>query len=195
MKHLTNIRSGVLLAAALGVAVTLVNGPESLFEQPARAQQITGPTSGSQADAELDLRTISGRLASQSHAMADVGYHFTNLWFAADKENWPLAGYYLGETRSHLRWAVRMHPVRKTKAGADVDLNGILDAVDKSFLTELAKTIENKDLAGFKTAYRQSLEGCYACHLASEKPFLRPQVPTAPSATIINFDPNPAATR
>jgi hypothetical protein len=88
-----------------------------------------------------------------------------------------------------------MHPVRKTKAGADVDLNGILDAVDKSFLTELAKTIENKDLAGFKTAYRQSLEGCYACHQASEKPFLRPQVPTAPSATIINFDPNPAATR
>jgi len=27
--------------------------------------------------------------------MADVGYHFANLWFAAEKQNWPLADYYL----------------------------------------------------------------------------------------------------
>ncbi len=33
------------------------------------------------------------------------------------KQNWPLANYYLDETLSHLRWAVRIHPVRKTKAG------------------------------------------------------------------------------
>jgi hypothetical protein len=185
----------MLLAAAFGVAVLLIDSPESLFERQAHAEQNAGPKPSAQADAELDIPTISGRLASQSHAMMDVGYHFTNLWFAADKENWPLASYYLGETRSHLKWAVRMHPVRKTKAGADVDLNGILDAVDKSFLTELGKTIENKDLAGFKTVYRQSLEGCYACHQACEKPFLRPQVPNAPSVSIIDFDPNPAAAR
>src|SRR5271170_4209758 len=148
MKHLSTFHSGISLAVAFGVAVFVIDGPESLFERGAHAQQITGLKPGVQDDAALDLRTISGRLASQSHAMVDVGYHFTNLWFAADKENWPLASYYLGETRSHLRWAVLMHPVRKTKAGADVDLNGILDAVDKSFLTELGKTIESRDLAG-----------------------------------------------
>ena len=69
--------------------------------------------------------------------MADVGYHFANLWVAADKQNWPLANYYLGETRSHLKWAVRIHAVRKTSTGAEVDLNGILEAVDNSFLAEV----------------------------------------------------------
>jgi hypothetical protein len=195
MNHLTNFRSGVLLAVAFGAALLLIDGPESLFERQARAQQITGSKPSVPEEPELDIRTISGRLASQSHAMVDVGYHFTNLWFAADKQNWPLASYYLGETRSHLKWAVRMHPVRKTKAGAEVDLNGILDGVDKSFFAQVSKTIENKDLAGFKTAYSQALEGCYSCHLASEKPFLRPQVPTAPSVSILSFEPDAAAAR
>jgi hypothetical protein len=122
--------------------------------------------------------------------MVDVGYHFANLWFAADKENWPLAKYYLQETRSHLYWAVRLHPVRTTSTGAQVDLNGILQAIDNSFLTEIGSAITNKDMAKFKAAYRQTLEGCYACHKACEKSFLRPQIPSAPSVTILNFDPN-----
>jgi hypothetical protein len=81
--------------------------------------------------------------------MADVGYHFANLWFAADKQNWPLANYYLGETRSHLRWAVRLHPVQQTKAG-EVDLKGILDAVDNSFLTRLVQALRTKILRNSK---------------------------------------------
>ena len=119
--------------------------------------------------------------------MTDVGYHFANLWFAADKQNWPLAKYYLDETRSHLKWAVRIKPVRKTSAGNEVDLNGILEAVDNTMLADVSKAIENKDTAGFQTAYRQTLAGCYACHMASEKPFLRLRVPDAPGAPIIDF--------
>src|ERR1700722_6258157 len=86
----------------------------------------------------------------QAHAMTDVAYHFSNLWFAGDRQNWPLADYYLGETRAHLQWAVRIHPVRQTKAG-DVDLNGILDAVNNSMLSAVDKAIQNKDAAAFKT--------------------------------------------
>jgi hypothetical protein len=85
---------------------------------------------------------------------------------------------------------VRIHRVRKTSAGAEVDLKGILDAVDNSMLSEVGKSITNKDVAGFKVAYRQTLTGCYACHTACEKPYLRPQVPNAPAVSILNFDPN-----
>jgi hypothetical protein len=127
------------------------------------------------------------RPVDQAHVMADVGYHFANLWFAVENHNWPLAQYYLGETRSHLAWAVSIHPVRKTSTGAEVDLKGILDAVDNSLLSEAAKAIESKDTPRFKIAYQQTLVGCYACHTACEKPFLRLQIPTAPAATIINF--------
>jgi hypothetical protein len=132
----------------------------------------------------------SGLLADQSHAMVDVGYHFANLWFAGDKENWPLAKYYLQGTRSHLSWAVRLHPVRTISTGSEVNLNGILQAIDNSYLTEIDSAITNKDAVKFKASYRQALEGCYACHKACEKPFLRPQVPTASSLTILTFDPN-----
>ena len=31
------------------------------------------------------------------------------------------------------------------------------------------------------------LSGCYACHQASEKPFLRPRVPEAPEGRMIDF--------
>ena len=43
--------------------------------------------------AEIDaLRAL---VPSQSHAMMDVDYHFSNLWFAAANDNWPLAQFYL----------------------------------------------------------------------------------------------------
>jgi hypothetical protein len=78
-------------------------------------------------------------------------------------------------------------PVRKTQAGP-VDLEGIREAVDSSTLALIEQAIEAKDAARFAAAYRLSLEGCYSCHKASEKPNLRPQIPTQPEVHIINFD-------
>src|SRR5206468_10065105 len=110
------------------------------------------------------------------------------LWFAGQKQNWSLARFYLDETRSHLRWAVRIIPVRKTKAG-DLELNGILEAVDNTLLSALQKTIEDRDAAKFIAAYKRTIEGCYSCHKAAEKPYLRLQVPDRPEVPVINFDP------
>jgi len=190
MKQNSNFRTGVLLGAGLGVGLVLTGASQLLWPlvSQAHAQQKTSTKPDTTADAQRTARTGTENSPDQSHVMADVGYHFANLWFAVEKQNWPLANYYLSETRSHLKWAVRLHPVRQTKAG-DVDLKGILDAVDNSFLAEVSKAIENKDTTSFTNAYRQTLVGCYACHTACEKPFLRPQVPGAPSVTILNFDP------
>src|SRR5438045_3375824 len=192
MKHLVNFRAGALLATGFGVGLLLGGASQCIFA-PAVLQ--ARPEQTPQADVreprhpQIETNSLDGHLPDQSHAMTDVGYHFANLWFAADKQNWPLASYYLGETRSHLRWAVRIHPVRQTRAGAEIDLKGILDAVDSSFLTEIGAAITNKDSIKFNIAYRQTIEGCYACHKACEKPFLRPQVPNAASVSILNFDP------
>ena len=193
MKHQIKVRAGVLLAAGFGAGLLLSAVSEFVFEPlvlQAHAEQKPVPKPANVDQPQLDEQSLSERLPDQSHVMMDVGYHFANLWFAADKQNWPLANYYLGETRSHLRWAVRIHRIRKTKSGAEVDLKGILDAVDNTFLTEIGKAIENKDTAAFRTAYRNTMEGCYACHKASEKPFLRPQIPSVAGVTVINFDPS-----
>ncbi len=125
----------------------------------------------------------------QAHVMADVGYHFTNLWFAGKAENWPLADFYLSETKSHLHWAVRVKPVRKDRLGKDINLEPILEAFENSQLKELKQAIDKKDRTGFEAVYRSCLTICYSCHKASEKPYLRPQIPTTPEAGVINFDP------
>src|SRR5689334_6102151 len=100
---------GTLVAGAvLGFVIQAIwNGQE----KPAVAQ--TDKPIADVAALAKELETIKGKLPDQAHAMQDVGYHFSNLWFAGKKENWDLATFYLNETRSHLRWAVRIIPKRK----------------------------------------------------------------------------------
>ena len=140
------------------------------------------------AKLKAELEQLKGRLPSQSHAMMDVDYHFANLWFAGQSKHWPLAQFYLNETRSHLRWAVRIIPVRRIPGG-EIDLRGLLEAVDRTGLEDIAKAIADKDSERFTGAYRRTLEGCYSCHKASDKAYLRPRIPEQPESRIINFDP------
>jgi hypothetical protein len=139
--------------------------------------------------AEVDrLKSLT---PSQSHAMADVGYHFVNCWFAAQKTNWPLAQFNWEETRSHLHWAVRIIPMRKDPSGKEVHLEEILASIEKTSLQDVGDAIQAKDGGKFTLAYQQMLESCYACHLASSKPYLRLHIPEHPAAPIINYEPPP----
>src|SRR6267154_790004 len=147
MKDVINSRPGVLLATGLVLGLLLGGVCQFTFGQfalEAQARETPQPKALELRSPQTEANSVEGRLPDQAHVMADVGYHFANLWFAADKQNWPLANYYLGETRSHLKWAVRMHPVRKTSTGTEVDLKGILDAIDNSFLAQIDKSIGNK---------------------------------------------------
>ena len=172
-----------VVALVVGVGAGLAHHMAEPAEQAGSADQA----------AELvrlkdEIERLKGMVPDQSHVMKDVAYHFSNLWFAGQAQNWPLAGFYLDETRSHLRWAVRIRPVRRTAAG-EVDLRSILDGLERSLLTGVQKTIDARDLAAFSKAYRDTLTGCYACHQASEKPYLRPHVPEAPEGRMIDFSP------
>jgi hypothetical protein len=195
MKKSTELRASALIATGVGLGLLLnavIQWPLGVVEMRAGAEEKATPAPAV-TNAQMDMSAITGLLPDQAHAMADVGYHFANLWFAAEKENWPLAKYYLDETRSHLNWAVRIHPVRTTPSGGQVNLKGILQAIDNTFLTAMDSAITNQDTPKFQTAYRQTMDGCYACHQACQKTFLRPQIPSTPSATIINFDSNPTS--
>src|ERR1043166_5164556 len=134
MKTQNSFPAGFRLGA--GLALGLVLGPMlwapgrgiiDLTVTKAHAAEPAPKPATSPDDLKTELAAIKGKLPDQSHAMKDVGYHFANLWCAGQQENWPLARFYLDETRSHLRWAVRIIPVRKVKAG-DLELKGILDA-------------------------------------------------------------------
>ena len=178
---------GIVILGVVVAALGAAGGRAGRMAEPAEPAG-AADQAGEIARLKDEIERLKGMLPDQSHVMKDVAYHFSNLWFAGQAQNWPLAGFYLNETRSHLRWAVRVRPVRQTTAG-QVDLRSILDGVDRSLLTSLQKTIDTRDLAAFSKAYRDTLTGCYACHQASEKPYLRPQVPEAPEGRMIDFSP------
>jgi len=192
MTNTTALRS--LLLFTFGV---LVGGfGFSLWRQhlfPARtalAQTGTKNPVSDIAAMQADIAHLKDVVPSQSHTMTDVGYQFANLWFAGRHENWPLAAFFLNEARQHIRWTIRVRPIRKNLAGDPVDLKGIYDSVDDSVMIRLQQAIDKKDGVQFAATYKETLVQCYSCHKASDKPFLRPMVPTAPPQTIINFDPN-----
>ena len=150
-----------LLCLSLGTGVVLLRLQSVAQPQPASPPVKSGEPTNEVAALRAEIEQLKGKVPDQSHAMKDVGYHFANLWFAGQRKNWPLAKFYLDETRSHLKWAVRIIPFRKTKAG-EVDLRGILEAVDNTMLSEIQKAVEKQDVKQFGDTYKQTIEGCYS---------------------------------
>src|SRR5947208_14509534 len=162
----------VVATTVLGVVwlgVTCAADPLSDKPQPDRQEELSAEV----AAVKAEIERLKGIVPDQSHAMKDVAYHFANLWFAAQKKNWPLAEFYWAETRSHLRWAVRIIPVRKDPQGKEVRLADLLDPIEKTALEAVHKTIREQNSEQFPEAYTQMLARCYACHVASCKPILR----------------------
>jgi len=175
------------LALGAALATSLFHGeyvsPRTALAQDAKTQmdEVTA--------LKAEVIRLKGMVPDQSHAMADVGFHFTNLWFAGQADNWPLAQFYSDEVRSHLRWAVRIIPKRKDAEGREIDLVGILGGLETSTIKNLAETIKEKDKDKFTSAYKLQLEGCMACHRATNKPYLRLHIPERPDAGIVEFRP------
>jgi hypothetical protein len=138
---------------------------------------------------ESDVAHLKDIVPAQSHTMIDVGYHMSNLWFAAQKQNWELAAFEVDETRNRIRWTLRLSTTRKLPDGSVLDMKPLFDGIDKSVLTPLKEAVGTKDVKMFVPAYRAMLEACYQCHKAAGKPYLRPMIPTVPPQTIINYDP------
>ena len=138
---------------------------------------------------KAEVARLKGVVPDQAHAMADVGSHYTNLWFAGQSENWPLAQFFCDETRSHLRWAVRIIPKRKDAEGREIDLAGILAGLETSTFKDLDGSIKEKSREKFVAAYKAQLEGCMSCHKASNKPYLRLHLPEKPDSGILEFRP------
>ncbi len=173
-----------------GVVLNVILSDSWSNQRVAHAQETTTDKVVDLATLQQDIEILKAKVPDQAHSMMDVDYHYTNLWFAAQAENWALAEFYWNETMSHMRWAVRIIPVRKDSAGREIKLQEILQSIEQSSYMQVGKTIEEKDFKKFETAYRYTLEGCYSCHKASDKPYLRPQMPERPATQMINFNPN-----
>ena len=137
-----------------------------------------------------EVAQLKALVPSNSHIMMDVQFHWTNLWWAGKKKNWPLAQYYFNETRGHIQWLIRKSPVMKSQLDQkDVDIAGIFDGVDTSSLAAVKTAIEKQDSVQFAAAYKTMLESCYACHKSVGRLYLKPMIPTTQTQAILNMDP------
>jgi hypothetical protein len=182
----------IYLAAAFGAFLLLgivigTMGPFSAASTWAgsSSQKADGPKTSFE-ELQAEIKKLQELVPDQAAIMTHVGYHWTNLWFALDKQNWPLADFYLSETRANLKWAVRNRPLRKTAAGV-IDLVAIAQALDNTQFTQLKEAIGKKDKGRSIKLYDEAMQGCFACHKSSEKPYLVPRRPEAPEVNVINF--------
>ena len=186
-KNVLNIFLGALLLVT-GIAIGLSIPAVSAQQREGGARRgAPPPLTLEQLPAEV--AALKQLIPTNSTIMMDVQWHWTNLWFAGKKRNWPLAQYYFNESRGHIQWLVRKNPtIRNNVEQKDVDLQGIFDGIDTSSLAMVKDAIEKKDGPTFDKNYKLMLESCYACHKAVGRPYIRPQMPTAQVQSIVNMD-------
>lgn len=185
----------MLKTAAVFVLGALIGGLV-VWKLPALGQSVSKDQAKTEVP-KIDLTALNNDVArlksivpSNSHIMEDVSFHYSNLWFAGQKKNWPLAAFYYNETRNHIKWLITKSPTTKTAEGEVVNLQGIFDGIDTSSLPMLKKAIDDKNVEDFNAKYKLMLEACYSCHKSAGKPYLRPVIPTVPPQSIISYIPD-----
>jgi hypothetical protein len=153
------------------------------------AEKADGALKESVANLQGEVNALRKLVPEQSVAMLAVAQQFTNLWSAAKTKNWPLAQFFVEETEEGIEWAVRIQPVRREPPADEVNLAAIYDSLSVSVFPELKASIAAHDSDRFARAYQNTLQGCYACHKAIGKQYLRPKVPADLATPVLNFDP------
>jgi hypothetical protein len=172
------------LASLAGFAAVGV----SLAQERTEALAVPEASTPDVAELQADIERLNRIVPGQAVAMTQVAYNFSNLWFAAQAGNWPLAQFYFNETRVRLRWAMRIQPTRKLAAG-EIDLVPLLERLESAQLAVVDEAVAQHDVARFESSYVAMLDACYGCHVASEKPFLKLRIPSVPAEPLIDFDP------
>ena len=181
-----NVVIGVLLLT-IGILIGMNFPPLAAQQREGRR----GPQPPTLEQVPQEILTLRQLVPTNSTIMMDVQWHWTNLWWAGKRRNWPLAQYYFNEARGHIQQLVRKNPtIRNQETQMDVELQGIFDGIDTSSLQMVKDAIAKKDGPTFEKDYRLMLESCYSCHKSVGRPYLRPQIPTTQVQAMVNMDPN-----
>jgi cytochrome c553 len=185
------VRSVVLLVVGGLIGAVIIQWYPIAAQAPAPSAANQAPPADLKTLA-ADVERLKALVPSNSHIMMDVQWFWTNLWFAGQAKNWPLAQFYFNETRGHIQWLIKKSPTMRS-AGPDkeeVNIEGIFEGIDTSSLADVKTAIEKKDSALFAANYKTMLESCYSCHKSVGRPYLRPMIPKASMQAILNMDPN-----
>ena len=106
------------------------------------------------------------------------------LLLAGHEQNWPYAKYELKELNEAFERVARAVPRYK-----GLPMGGIIDAIAKGPMDELAKAIDGKDEVAFDAGYEKLTQGCNACHQAANVGMVVIKVPSGSSFPDQDFRP------
>lgn len=124
---------------------------------------------------EEKLKTLAEIQPGLGTVMIEYGNRYTNAYYAAKGGNWDLAGYMLKE-------AGEIQEVGETTRPARAEA---LKAFEKSYLDPLNDAVKAKDFKKFDKGFKDGIQGCNGCHAAQGFPFIKYQLPKAPSAPLV----------
>jgi len=153
-----------VVACVLAVASWRNGPPETAATGNAVAAPGGGWITGNPGE---QLLTVEKQFRGLDVAMAEIGYRFTELYFAGQDGNWDYAKYQAEKIDLALRLALQRRPKRAQSA--------------QPFLTADLPSVQQVIASGDRSAFQQAMErlraSCMDCHVAEKLPFFTVELP------------------
>jgi hypothetical protein len=141
---------------------------------------------GSLKRMQAELALVKELSPGLGEYMTTIQLHAAKLWFAAKASNWELAAYELHELEE------TMEAVTKLNVETNgVKISNVMDAVLKTQVAQLEKTIGAKDQSAFQKSYDETLSACNGCRTESGHRFIQIVRPSAPPVTNQKWEISP----
>jgi hypothetical protein len=116
---------------------------------------------------EEKFKLVSKHLRGFDSTMVEVGYRYTELFWAGRDENWEFAAYQLDKIRHTIDLGTERRPKRAASA--------------ENFMTNtvpmMSEAIAKKDSALFEARFKQLTLSCNMCHSMEKMPFVQVHPP------------------
>lgn len=177
MKSLVYLWGLTIICALLVVAL--------LWKVVSLDRQVRSLKASSSASLQESVKRVQAELAAAKELAPGLGEYMTTiqlhagkLWFAARAANWELAAYELHEIEEMMERVMKLN-VEKN----GVKISNVMDAVLKTQVAQLERSIKAKNYSDFQKSYDETLSACNGCHTESGHRFIQIVRPTAPPVT------------
>ena len=120
------------------------------------------------------FQEVERQLRGLDVAMMEIGYRFSELYFAGSDRNWEYAKYQVDKIDTALRLALVRRP--KRAASAEPFLNEDIPPVKE--------VIERRDAEAFLAVMDRLRTACMKCHVAEQVPYFTVELPENRLSTI-----------
>ena len=115
---------------------------------------------------EERIKKIEKQFRGFDMAMVEIGYRYTELYWAGQDENWEYANYLIEKIQLSLNNGLERRP--KRAKSAEMLLN---------YIPTIQKTVENKNKKEFQSSYQTFTQLCNGCHSLEKVSFFTVKEP------------------